>query len=250
MSRIILHAGPEKCGSTSIQKAILGRGADLGGLMAGVKLKPREITQLNCETPSPEAKAHFHALIKQAQAANPGKVLVLTHEMLFKMTDALTNRALRLPIIGTTALNLYTSRTAIAHHLRREIFAVEDRVDAARVEHHYLSSHQPGSHLALAALLSGYLNHDAQPALARLDQPVWLAWGRQSIVPSVESADLWLNRLRQAEVEVFEQAGSHPHLERPQVFADALTAFLDRVTESSPVTSTGPVSPPHRPQKP
>jgi pimeloyl-ACP methyl ester carboxylesterase len=144
------------------------------------------------------------------------------------LTDALTNRALRLPLIGTTALNLYTSHAAISRHLRHDVFAAEDRVDAGRIEHHYLSSHQPGSHLALAALLSGYLNHDVLPVLARVDQPVWLAWGRQSTLPTVESADLWLNRLQAAELEVFEGSGNHPHLESPQLFADTLASFLDR----------------------
>lgn len=142
------------------------------------------------------------------------------------LTDALTNRALRLPLVGTTVLNLYTSRTAISRHLRREVFAAEDRVDAARIEHHYLSSHQPGSHLTLAALLSGYLNHDVEPALARLDSPVWLAWGRRATAPPVETADLWLSRLSSAELQVFEGVGSHPHLETPQAFADGLSAFL------------------------
>jgi pimeloyl-ACP methyl ester carboxylesterase len=145
------------------------------------------------------------------------------------LTDALTNRALRLPLVGTTALNLYTSRAAINRHLRHDIFAAADRVDAARVEHHYLSSHQPGSHLALAALLSGYLNHDIRSVLSRLDKPVWLGWGRQSTSPTIEAADLWLNRLQEAELEVFEGVGNHPHVEAPQAFADALAVFLDRL---------------------
>jgi pimeloyl-ACP methyl ester carboxylesterase len=49
------------------------------------------------------------------------------------LTDALTNRVLRLPLVGTTTLNLCTSRTAIARHLRREVYAIPDRVDAARI---------------------------------------------------------------------------------------------------------------------
>jgi pimeloyl-ACP methyl ester carboxylesterase len=142
------------------------------------------------------------------------------------LTDALTNRALRLPLAGTTILNLYTSRAAISRHLRREVFAAEDRVDAARIEHHYMSSHQPGSHLALAALLSGYLNHDVEPALARLDTPVWLAWGRSATAPLIETADLWLSRIGNAELQVFEGVGSHPHVETPQAFSDGLSGFL------------------------
>lgn len=144
------------------------------------------------------------------------------------LTDALTNRVLRLPILGASALNLYTSKAALARHLKKEVFAADDRVDAARIEHHYLSCHQPGSHLSLAALLSGYLNHDVGGVLSRLDHPVWLAWGRQASRPKLETADLWLNRLRTAELEVFEGVGTHPHVEAPKAFAETLSVFLER----------------------
>jgi pimeloyl-ACP methyl ester carboxylesterase len=146
------------------------------------------------------------------------------------LTDALTNRVLRLPLVGTTTLNLLTSRTAIAHHLRSEVYALPDRVDAARIEHHYRSSHQPGSHFALAALLSGYLNHGIESSVTRLDLPIWLAWGRLANNPRVESADIWLNKLGNAELDVFDGVGQLPHLEAPQLFAERLVAFLDRIT--------------------
>ncbi len=145
--------------------------------------------------------------------------------------DALVNRMLQLPIVGTSALNLYTSRTAIAGHLRRDAYAAADRVDAQVIEHHYHSSHQPGSHLALAAFLSGYLNHRIDENLARLDTPVWIAWGRQATMPAVEVADLWLSRLPHAELEVFEGAGNLPHTEIPARFQKPLEGFLARHTE-------------------
>ena len=34
------------------------------------------------------------------------------------LKDAMVHRALRLPVVGTSALNVYTSRSGIAHHLR------------------------------------------------------------------------------------------------------------------------------------
>lgn len=142
--------------------------------------------------------------------------------------DALVNRMLRLPILGTSALNIYTSRTAIANYLRREAFATPDRIDAARIEHHYLSSHQPGSHLALAAFLSGYLNHRIEESLPKVTTPTWIGWGRQAVSPAVEIADLWLSRLPKAELEVFEGAGSLPHTEIPARFGKPLESFLAR----------------------
>lgn len=143
--------------------------------------------------------------------------------------DALVNRMLRLPIVGTSALNLYTSRSAIAAHLRRDAYVAADRVGAGRIEHHYQSSHQPGSHLALAAFLSGYLNHRIDENLVRLDTPTWIAWGRQATMPPIEVADLWLSRLPHAELEVFEGTGNLPHAEVPARFQKPLEGFLTRL---------------------
>ncbi|MGE5233844.1 MAG: alpha/beta fold hydrolase [Acidobacteriota bacterium] len=145
--------------------------------------------------------------------------------------DAAVHRMLRLPIFGTSALNAYTSRSNLAQYLARDVYASPERVDSALVEHHYRSSHEPGSHAALAAYMAGYLNHNVEDALPRLQLPVWLAWGRLSASPSVEVADLWLHRLHSAVFEVFERAATLPHAEVPVAFSEKLEAFLKVTSE-------------------
>ncbi len=143
------------------------------------------------------------------------------------LKDAFVHRALRTPILGTSALNLYTSQTAIARYLKRDVFAAPDRVDAGLIEQHYHSSHQPGSHTALAAYLSGYLNHRVEEALGRLDCPIWIGWGREAKNPPVETADLWLRHAASSiELEVFEGSGNLPHVEVASEFAERLQTFL------------------------
>ena len=146
------------------------------------------------------------------------------------LKDALVHRLLGLPILGTSALNLYTSHTAIGRYLKRDVFAAPDRVDAARVERHYHSSHQPGSHRPLAAYLSGYLNHRVEEALGRLDCPIWIGWGRQAKNPPVETADLWLRHsATPIDLEVFEGSGTLPHAEDASGFGERLQAFLAKL---------------------
>lgn len=140
--------------------------------------------------------------------------------------DAIVHRLLRLPVLGTSALNLYTSRAAITHYLRNELFAAPERADAQRIDHHYRSCHQPGAHHALAAYLSGYLNHPAEEPLGRLVQPTCIAWGRAAVAPPIESADLWLQRAPHCELEVFDDCGNLPHVEAPQRFAERVRSFL------------------------
>lgn len=142
------------------------------------------------------------------------------------LKDALVHRLLRTPLLGTSALNLCTSHTAIARYLKRDVFSAPDRVDAAVVERHHRSAHQPGSHLPLAAYFSGYLNHRVEQALSRLDLPIWIGWGRHAKGPPVETADLWLQHAPGIALEVFEESGNLPHVEAVGPFCRRLENFV------------------------
>ncbi len=133
---------------------------------------------------------------------------------------------LSLPVAGTSLLHLATTREALARHLRRDVYAAPERVDAALVDHHWRASHLPGAHRALAAWASGHLDLDVADLLPRLQAPVWLGWGRASRRPPVEAADLWLHRLPAASLEVFSGSGALPHAEEPAAFAAALGRWI------------------------
>jgi pimeloyl-ACP methyl ester carboxylesterase len=143
---------------------------------------------------------------------------------------ALLRRLTPLPFVGITALDVLTSRPVLSEHLRHEVYAAPERVDAGLVEHHYRASHRPEARRALCAYLAGSL----RPATASLpspDQPVWIAWGRKAVHPPVANAALWLRKLPQAEVEVFERCGGLPHAETPAAFCQALERFLSSLPE-------------------
>nr|XP_061803727.1 4,5:9,10-diseco-3-hydroxy-5,9,17-trioxoandrosta-1(10),2-diene-4-oate hydrolase-like [Nerophis lumbriciformis] len=142
------------------------------------------------------------------------------------LKDAVVHRLLKLPIVGTSAMNLYTSRSGIGNYLRREVYGSPVQVNEALIDQHYRISHEDGAQAPLAALLSGYLNHNVRSLLSRVEQPAWLAWGRRAVSPPVESADLWLRQLANADLEVFERCGSLPHAESPEEFSRKLDSFL------------------------
>jgi pimeloyl-ACP methyl ester carboxylesterase len=145
--------------------------------------------------------------------------------------DAFLGRLLRLPVVRETVLDLLTSRSAITHHLRKEVYAAPERVDAALLDHHYRASHVGRSRAALAAYLSGNLGDDVATVLPEIGVPVWIAWGRKSAAPRVEDADRWLHRLpHTAELEVFETAGALPHAEAAAAFCRSLSRFVEGVS--------------------
>lgn len=164
------------------------------------------------------------ALVRALGLVVPGGVE--THERTPEARDAMIGRLLKLPLLGTSAMNLYTSRSAIYGYLRREVYASPSVVDDDAVEEHYRLSHLPGAHEVLIAYVTGQLNHSVRDALERLEVPVWLAWGRRAMNPPVETADLWLRHLPDAELDVLEQCGVLPHAESPEEFRRKLEQFL------------------------
>ena len=144
-------------------------------------------------------------------------------------------RLASLPLVGPTAMDLATSRAALARHLRHDVYAAPERVDAALVEHCYRGSHLPLARRTLAAYLAGRLRPAAAAVAADAEavlQPVWLAWGRAAAEPPVEHADLWLQHLPGAALDVFEGAGALPHAERAAAFSRALEAFVAGLPET------------------
>jgi pimeloyl-ACP methyl ester carboxylesterase len=167
-------------------------------------------------------------------AAHPGRLraLGLVCPLGLDSVDgqAFLGKLLRVPILRDTVLDLLTSRSAITHHLRKEVFAAPERVDAALLDQHYRASHRPRARAALAAYLQGLLQGGQDgigETLPEIGLPVWIAWGRQAAAPRLEDADRWLHRLpHTAELEVFETAGSLPHAEAPAAFSRSLERFI------------------------
>lgn len=138
-------------------------------------------------------------------------------------------RLLALPVVSATVLDLLTARTALEHHLRRDVYVAQEKVDAALLDHHYRASHRPEARRALAAYWMGDLELDVRDVIAELGRPLWLAWGRAARRPPVAAADLWLHHLPEelpAELEVFERCGDLPHAESPAAFVAALERFV------------------------
>jgi len=138
-------------------------------------------------------------------------------------------RVLRVPVVRSTVLDLLTSRSALNHHLRKEVYAAPERVDAGLLDHHYRASHASRARAALAAYMRGdlALAGSLEDDLERVDAPVLLAWGGAAASSPVENADLWLRRLPQAGLEVFQGSGELPHVESATMFCRALERFID-----------------------
>ncbi len=143
--------------------------------------------------------------------------------------DPVLHSLLRAPVLGKSALNVVISERALENHLRRETLFGPEGVGSSAVQELYRASHLPGASHALIDSLCGQLGHRLPAGFgADVRQPVWLAWGRQATNPPIEAADLWLQELPNAQLDILDGCRNLPHFERSAAFVAALTAFLDR----------------------
>ncbi len=140
--------------------------------------------------------------------------------------DTIVQRLIRIPVLGRSALNYSTSRSALFSHLSRELID-PTLLSEEQLDEYYRISHLPGARHALGAFLSGQLDSDLEARLVDVKQPTLLVWGRESVAPPVESADLWLRLIESSELVVISDSAGLPHLEQPDETAESLTRFIE-----------------------
>ena len=137
--------------------------------------------------------------------------------------DWVVDTLLGAPILRTSAVNTYTRHSAVENNLIRHQLAPPSDEQVAE---HYRLAHLRGSARPLAAFLRGRYERSLESLSLPKGLKLWIGWGRKAVGEPVEDADLWLRHLDQAELVVFEQAASWPHVDVPEQFANELLNFL------------------------
>lgn len=91
LKNIVIHVGPEKCGSTSIQQATAKIGKIAGSEIHGILLPPKLVVQLNEPHLSSRIEKEVEDIISKRIKQFPTKNLVISHESFFKMPQAVLN---------------------------------------------------------------------------------------------------------------------------------------------------------------
>jgi pimeloyl-ACP methyl ester carboxylesterase len=136
---------------------------------------------------------------------------------------------LGVPLLRIPLLDALTSRAALAGHLRSQVFAAPERVDAALVDHHYRVSHLPAHRAAVTAYWRGHLNPPAAAALRHLRAPVWLALGSSADGTGERGREALDHLPEGSQVEVFDGSRAWPHAEQPVAWSAGLSGFVGRL---------------------
>jgi len=129
----------------------------------------------------------------------------------------------RSPVIGAAAFNLIGSRRSIDYFGADHGFYDVTNKPQELTQYQYQAAHRPGARFAPASFVAGYLDADVDlgAALADLDVPTTLVWGRESeTTPLRDGRDLADES--GASLVVVDYAMLQPHVEHPDEFLKAV----------------------------
>jgi pimeloyl-ACP methyl ester carboxylesterase len=130
---------------------------------------------------------------------------------------------IRAPLVGEAVFNLLGSKASIRYFNADHGYADPSRVSEAWTDYEWRTAHQQNARFAPASFISGYLNSevDLETALADVDVPVTLVWGRDSdLVPLKRGREL--AEAADCRLVVFDDAKLLPHVEFPEQFLETV----------------------------
>jgi pimeloyl-ACP methyl ester carboxylesterase len=139
----------------------------------------------------------------------------------------LAKTVLRSPVVGTLLFDAVASERSLEYFSDDHSYYDADAYSTERKEYDWQTTHQPGARYAPASFVAGYLDSDLDlgDAIADLDVPTTLVWGREAdITPLADGRDL--AERADAKLVVVDYASLLPHDEHPESFLDGLAGDL------------------------
>ncbi|MFB6131320.1 MAG: alpha/beta fold hydrolase [Salinigranum sp.] len=138
---------------------------------------------------------------------------------------------LRLPLVGTALFNLLVSKPGIRYFNADHGYYDVSKLTDEWVDYEWRSAHQPNARFAPASLISGFLNseEDLGAALAELDVPTTLVWGREADVTPLSDGRAIADEA-DARLIVLDDTKLQPYVEFPEEFVETVRSELSRAT--------------------
>ncbi|AHG03467.1 alpha/beta hydrolase [Halobacterium sp. DL1] len=136
----------------------------------------------------------------------------------------------RSPVVGQGLFNALTSKPSLRFFDQREAFYRPEHVTTDIVDYQWQTAHQDGGRFAPASFVGGFLDPavDLGEALAAVDCPVTLFWGREATVtPLAEGRELADEA--DTRLVVLDDTKLLPHEEEPGTFVDLIRGELPQL---------------------
>ncbi len=134
---------------------------------------------------------------------------------------------LRSPLAGTALFNLIASKPSIRYFNADHGYYDTANATDEWIDYEWRTAHVENARFAPASFVSGYLNSDLDlaAALAALDVPPTIVWGREAEVSPLADGRELADASR-ARLVVFDRTRLLPHVEYPDRFVDTVLESL------------------------
>ncbi len=138
---------------------------------------------------------------------------------------------LRSPLVGEALFNAMASNRSLVHFSADHGYYDVTNYTSNKRDYQWQTAHQPGARFAPASFVAGYLDSDLDlgTALAELDVPVTLVWGREAETNPL-SEGRRLADATGARLVVVDYAKLLPHDEHPDKFVEAIEDDLPEIS--------------------
>ena len=134
---------------------------------------------------------------------------------------------IRAPLVGEAVFNLISSKPSIRYFNADHGYDDPTNATEEWIEYEWRTTHVENARFAPASFVSGYLNSDIDlaAALADLDVPPTIVWGREAEVsPLTDGREL--ADAADVRLVVFDRAKLLPHVEHPNRFLETVRESL------------------------
>ncbi|NHN40152.1 alpha/beta hydrolase [Halorubellus sp. JP-L1] len=140
----------------------------------------------------------------------------------------MVRRLLRSPVVGTLAFDAIASERSLEYFSADHSYYDADAYATDRKRYDWQTTHQSGARYAPASFVAGYLDSDVDlgAAIADLDVPTTLVWGREAETTPLSTGRELADRAN-AKLVVVDYAALLPHDEHPEAFLDGIADDLD-----------------------
>ncbi len=138
---------------------------------------------------------------------------------------------LRSPVFGKAIYSGVSSHSGIKSFMESQMFYDKSQATPERIEQYWTAAHQDGAEFAPPSFFTGLLNAEIGETLGKIEQPVLIIWGKESMIPPENERKELSVRNKTAQVETIERARLAVNQERPEQFNKLVLDFLGRPTE-------------------
>lgn len=145
----------------------------------------------------------------------------------FTQKDSIKRNLISSPYLGTSIFNFITSKKNLKKTLSENLFFDNAIITDDILKEYYYSVHSSNSKYAMASFWNNYMNVNIENALSKVTIPLYIVWGKNSVINPLSNLELIKNINPSIEYAIFDQTKLLPNVENAREFNNICREFFN-----------------------